>query len=280
MSISRRALLAGVAATAAAPIAASVAAADRFIVLGSTTTTENSGLLDHLTPKFEAATGIEARVVVAGTGKILKLAENGDIDVSLTHDPEGEKAFVAAGLAAYRREIMRNDFLIAGPREDPAGAGMAQGARSALTAIAKSNALFYSRGDDSGTHRRERTLWAEAGVVPSGRWYRETGAGMGATLNIAVASSGYVLVDRATWESFANRGELAPLIEGVDGLENVYGVLLPSPTRNPHLRTADAEAFIEWLAGPEGRFAIAAFRINGKQVFEPIDQGAAEPPTE
>lgn len=250
-------------------------AQDRFVVLGSTTTTENSGLLDHLKPRFEAATGIELRVVVAGTGKILRLLINGDLDIALTHDPEGERALVADGYGAWRREVMANDYLIAGPLDDPAKVRGAADARAAFARIAEAEALFYSRGDDSGTHRRELAIW---GDPPDGAWRRETGAGMGATLNIAVASGGYLLVDRGTWASFARRDPLVPLFEGGAALINRYALTIPEPARHPHLRTEAAEAFADWLTGDEGQAAIASFRIGDAQIFFPnaADEDAGE----
>lgn len=265
MTLTRRACLGGLAAL---PFAA--AAGERFIILGSTTTTENSGLLAHLIPLFEAETGIGVRVVVAGTGKVLKLAENGDIDAALVHDRVGEEAFVAAGRAAYRRDAMYNDFLIVGPAEDPAGVRGAPSAAAALRRIAAAGAPFISRADDSGTHRRERELWGDA--RPSGDWYRETGSGMGATLNVAVGSGAYTLVDRGTWAAFGDVGDLVSLCEGDPALLNEYGVLLPTPARHPHQKTAEAEAFIGWLISDKGRAAIASFRIDGEQVFFPPDR--------
>lgn len=265
MTLPRRALLACLAALALP----GVAAAEGFVVLGSTTTTENSGLLAHLAPLFEAETGIALRVVVAGTGKILRLAENGDVDVALTHDPVGERAFVEANPGASRRDAMANDFLIAGPEEDPAKVAEAAGAADAFARIAAASARFYSRGDDSGTHRRERAIWAGAGLSPKGDWYRETGAGMGATLNVAAASGGYLLVDRGTWASFGRRAGLEALVEGDPAFRNQYGVVLPPPDRPDPRRRAAAEAFADWLTGPEGQAAIAAFEIDGARIFAP-----------
>lgn len=257
----RRAVVAGLTAL---PFAAR-AEAD-FILLGSTTTTENSGLLGHIVPIFEAETGIGVRVVVAGTGKILRLLEDGDLDLSLTHFPEGEEEMVARGVAAARLPVMSNDFLIIGPADDPADAREAKTAADALARIAKTEATFYSRGDESGTHRKERGLWPAPPLSGPAAplWYRETGAGMGATLNIAASVGGYTLADRGTWAAFGNRGDLQVLFEGGDALANPYAVLLPTnPTANPQ----GARIFADWLSSEAGREAIDSYRIGGEQVF-------------
>lgn len=279
MTPSRRRILCGLWGLGAATLAPRGGRAEEgFVILGSTTTTENSGFLDYLTPLCEAATGVTLRVVVAGTGRILRLAEAGDLDLTLTHDPAGEAAFVAAR-GGERRPMMENDYLIVGPEDDPAGAATPDpaaetaGPAGALARIAAAGmaagAIFYSRGDDSGAHRRERALWRAAGLAPEGRWYRETGAGMGATLNIAAASGGYMLVDRATWESFGARDGLSALVEGGPALRNLYAVILPAPGRAPASRRADAARVADWLTGPRGEAAIAGFRLRGKQVFFP-----------
>ncbi len=265
--LTRRACLAlpALLALTTATSAAATSAAGAVLLLGSTTTTENSGLLAWLLPKFEAETGIEVRTVVAGTGRVLQLAAAGDIDVSLTHDPVGEQAFIAAGHGLYRHEVMFNDFMLVGPRADPAGiAGMVNPA-DALRRIAKAGAPFYSRADDSGTHRRELALWGGAPDDWSG--YRETGTGMGATLNIAVAADAYTMVDRGTWAAFGNRGTLVVLVEGDATLSNQYGVILPAAIRAEN--RAAAERLINWLISAPGQAAIAAFRVEGEQVFFP-----------
>lgn len=268
MTLTRRTLCA---MFAALPLAARAEA--RFILLGSTTTTENSGLLAHLLPLFEAETGVEVRVVVAGTGKILRLLERGDVDAALTHYPAGEERLVAEGRAASRTPVMSNDFLLVGPAEDPVGARSATTAADAFAAIARAEALFYSRGDESGTHEKERNLWPAP--PPSGAeappWYRETGAGMGATLNIAAASGGYALTDRGTWAAFANRGVLTPLFEGDPVLSNPYAALIPSPALNPHVKLDEARRLVDWLTSPAGKAAINGFRIGDRQVFFAAD---------
>lgn len=236
------------------------------ILLGSTTTTENSGLLAHVIPRFEADTGLTVRIVVAGTGKIHRLMAQGDLDVALTHFPEGEADLVARGLAAARVPIMANDFLIVGPDDDPAGVRSAATASDALNRIAAAGATFYSRGDESGTHQKERSLWP-APPLPgpaAPRWYRETGAGMGATLNIVASTGGYTLADRGTWAAFGNRGDLAMLFEGDPALSNPYALLTPV------IKDANGDGAARlstWLTSAKGRAAINGFRVNGEQVF-------------
>jgi len=252
--------------------AGSAAAEERFITVASTTSTEDSGLFGHILPLFAAETGIEVRVVAKGTGQAIKIAEKGDADVLFVHDKKSEEKFVADGLGVRRHEVMYNDFVIVGPRADPAGiAGMAD-APAALVKIAAAEAPFASRGDDSGTHKAELRLWAEANVdvkSVSGTWYRETGAGMGPTLNTAVGLAAYTLSDRATWLAFKNKGDFDVLVEGDRRLFNQYGAILVNPALHPHVKAADAQAFIDWLISPDGRDAIAGFRIDGRQVFFP-----------
>jgi tungstate transport system substrate-binding protein len=247
-------------------------AAERFIVLASTTSTENSGLLADLLPRFKAASGIAVRVVAVGTGAALRLGARGDADVVLVHSRQAELDFVAAGHGIERREVMFNDFLIVGPADDPAQAGGGDVMR-ALRRIP--GHPFVSRGDDSGTHRKELTLWRAARIdatAASGNWYLESGAGMGATLNLAAAKGAYALADRATWLAFGNRRGLDILVEGDVRLRNVYGVILVNPARHP-IAAADGRAFIAWLM-TEGQAAIGAFRLNGQQAFWP--QGGKE----
>jgi tungstate transport system substrate-binding protein len=244
--------------------------AARFIVVASTTSTQNSGLFDHILPMFEARTGIAVRVVAVGTGAALRLARNGDADVLIVHHRASEEAFVREGFGVARHDLMYNDFLLVGPRDDPAGIGSESDVAAALARIARAGALFASRGDDSGTHKRERALWREAGVDPgqsSGRWYRETGSGMGATLNLAAAMGAYTLADRGTWLSFRNRRQLVVLSEGDPRLRNEYGVILVNPTRHPHVKAEWGQALIDWLLSAEGRPAIAGFRIDGETLF-------------
>ena len=261
-----RIFLAAILIAAAAP----ALAGERFITVASTTSTDNSGLFSHLLPLFEAETGIAVRVVARGTGQALKLGRNGDVDVVLVHDRAAEDRFVSEGYGAERRDVMYNDFVIVGPNEDPAGvAGMAD-APAALSKIAGAAAPFASRGDDSGTHRAERRLWQAAGIdiaAASGGWYRETGSGMGATLNIAAGMGAYALSDRGTWLSFRNKRDLAALVEGDKRMFNPYGVILVNPERHGHIKAADARAFLDWLTGASGQAAINEFRIGDQQLF-------------
>ncbi len=246
--------------------------AERFIVLQSTTSTENSGLFDHLLPIFTAKTGIEVRVVAVGTGQAIKNAANGDGDVLLVHDRTAEDTFVADGFGVKRFDVMYNDFVIAGPASDPAKIAGETDAAAALGKIAAANAPFVSRGDDSGTHKAELRLWKAAGVdvkAASGTWYREAGQGMGATINVASGSNAYVLSDRATWSAFKNKGELKILVQGDPRLFNPYGVILVNPGKHPNVKAAEGQAFIDWIISPEGQAAIAAFRIEGEQQFFP-----------
>lgn len=253
-------------------------AGERFITLASTTSTENSGLFAHLLPLFERETGIEVRVVAVGTGQAIRLAERGDADVLLVHHRPSEERFVAAGHGVRRYDVMFNDFVIVGPRGDPAGIRGMRDAVRALAKIAAAKALFLSRGDDSGTHRKERALWQDAGIdvgAASGSWYRETGSGMGATLNTAAGLSAYTLADRGTWISFENKGTLEILVEGDPRLFNQYGVILVNPARHPHVKARDGQRFIDWLRSPAGQRAIAGFRVGGRQLFFPNASGEA-----
>lgn len=246
-------------------------AGERSIVLASTTSTENSGLLGRILPLFEAASGIRVKVVAVGTGQALKLAERGDADVLLIHHRPSEDAFVAAGFGLERRDVMVNDFVLVGPATDPAGVRGGRDVVAALRAIAAARATFVSRGDESGTHRLEQELWQKAGIDPgrAGPWYREAGSGMGATLNIAAGLDAYTLADRASWAGFANKRTLAVLVEGDPALSNPYGVILVNPARHPDVRIDEARAFVDWLTGPEGQAAIAAFTVDGQQLFVP-----------
>ena len=247
-------------------------AAGDFITVASTTSTQNAGLFDHLLPLFEAETGIEVRVVAVGTGQALRLARNGDADLLLVHDTPSEEAFVAEGYGSERFDLMYNDFVVVGPAADPAGIAGTGDAAAALARIAAVEAPFVSRGDDSGTHRRERALWAAAGVDPtvaSGTWYREAGQGMGATLNTATMMEAYTLADRGTWLSMRGRLDLRILVEGDARLRNQYGVTLVSPERHPHVKAEPARRFAEWLLSPAGQAAIDGFTIDGERLFIP-----------
>jgi tungstate transport system substrate-binding protein len=249
------------------------ALADRFITLASTTSTRDSGFFDSVLPLFQAKTGIEVRVVGVGTGRALRLAERGDVDAVLVHDRASELEFVAEGHGIARREVMYNDFVLIGPSADPARVRGVTNAANAFARIAESGAIFTSRGDDSGTHKGELRLWEAAGMDPrtdSGTWYRETGTGMGATLNTAAELEAYLLADRGTWLSFKNRGDLEILVEGDPRLRNVYSAILVNPARHSHAKSEEARALVEWLVSDEGRKAIAAFRLEGMQLFHPV----------
>jgi tungstate transport system substrate-binding protein len=215
------------------------------------------------------------RVIALGTGQALDVGRRGDADVVFVHDREAEEKFIAEGHGIGRRDVMYNDFVLVGPRADPAGIAGSQDIAAALRAIRDAQAPFVSRGDRSGTHAAELRLWEAAGVdlaAARGPWYRETGAGMGASLNTASAMEAYLLADRGTWLSFRNRGTLGILIEGDHRLFNQYGVMLVNPERHPQVRKEEGQAFIDWLVSPEGQAAIAAYRINGEQLFYPDAQ--------
>lgn len=250
-------------------LAGPAGAAERFITLASTTSTEQSGLFGHILPLFLAATGIEVRVVAVGTGQALAIGTRGDADALLVHDRAGEEAFIAAGEGVDRRDVMVNDFFLVGPRSDPAGIKGLSDAGAAMRAIAAARAPFASRGDDSGTHRMELRLWRAAGidVKAAGLWYRELGSGMGATLNTAAGLDAYTLSDRATWANFHNRQSLDILAQGDPVLFNRYGSILVNPAKWPHIKAADARLWHEWLTAQAGQDAITSFRIDGEQVF-------------
>jgi tungstate transport system substrate-binding protein len=245
---------------------------DNFIIIQSTTSTQNSGLFEHILPLFTKKTGIEVRVVAVGTGQALKNAENGDGDVVLVHSQPDEEKFVADGWGVKRYPIMYNDFIIVGPGTDPAKIAGLKQAPEALKKIAEAKAPFASRADDSGTHKAELKLWNEAGVDPkasSGSWYLETGSGMGATLNTAVGKQAYALTDRGTWLAFANKDDFKILVEGDDKLFNQYGAILVNPAKHPNVKAKEGQAFIDWLVSPEGQAAIASYKIDGQQLFFP-----------
>jgi tungstate transport system substrate-binding protein len=242
------------------------------IVLQSTTSTANSGLYEAILPAFTADTGITVHVVSVGTGQAIKNAKNGDGDVLLVHAKAAEEAFVDSGYGVERFDVMYNDFVIVGPTSDPAGIAGMDDATSALGLIAQAGAVFLSRGDDSGTHQKEVSLWEASTVDPtpkSGTWYRETGQGMGSTLNIAIGMGGYSLTDRGTWISFNNRGNHKVLVEGDVELFNQYGVILVNPKRHQNVEAEAGQAFIDWLLRDQGQTAIANHKINGQQLFYP-----------
>lgn len=258
-------------------VAPAAPAADDAITVASTTSTEASGLFGYLLPGFENETGIDVRVVAVGTGQAIEIARRGDADVLLVHHTPSEKAFVANGHGVERHPLMYNDFIIVGPGSDPAGIDGMADAPAALARIAEAEAPFASRGDNSGTNKKELELWDAAGVDPttaSGGWYRETGSGMGKTLNTAAAMDAYALADRGTWISFENRRDLELLVEGDERLFNPYGVILVSPEKHPHVNAEDGQAFIDWLISAEGQQAIADFRLRGKQLFTPNADGS------
>lgn len=242
------------------------------IIVQSTTSTQNSGLYDYILPSFEKKTGIKVHVVAVGTGQAIKNAMRCDGDVLLVHAKPAEEKFVADGYGVRRYDVMYNDFVIVGPASDPARIAGFKSAPKALEKIAHAQAIFASRGDNSGTHKKELALWKAAGIDPvgaSGQWYRETGSGMGATLNVAVGMGAYTLTDRATWISFKNKGDHKILVEGDDRLFNQYGVIMVNPEKCPHVKVSAAKTFIDWLLSAEGQQAIARFKVAGEQLFYP-----------
>jgi tungstate transport system substrate-binding protein len=257
---------------AAALLAAAPAWAQKFITVASTTSTENSGLFKHILPIFEKKTGIDVRVVAQGTGQALDTGRRGDADVVFVHAKAQEEKFVAEGHGVKRFEVMYNDFVIVGPKSDPAKTNGTHDAVAALKKIAAAKAPFASRGDRSGTHVAELNLWKAAGLDPARdkpSWYRETGSGMGATLNTAAGMEAYALTDRGTWLSFKNRGPLEIAVEGDKRLFNQYGVMLVNPAKHPHVKKEMGQAFIDWLLSTEGQTAIGDYKIGGQQLFFP-----------
>ncbi len=264
-------------AAALAPATAAMAQ-DKSIIVQSTTSTANSGLFDDLLPKIEEKTGIKVNVVAVGTGQAIKNAQNCDGDVLLVHAKSAEEKFVADGFGTKRDDLMYNDFVIVGPPADPAGVSGMKDGPAALKKIAEAEAIFASRGDDSGTHKKEQALWKEAGVdikAASGGWYRETGSGMGATLNAGVGMGAYVLTDRATWISFGNKGDFGIVVEGDEELFNQYGVIPVAKDKCPSVKADLAQTFADWLLSEEGQQAIASFKINDQQLFFPNAGGAS-----
>jgi tungstate transport system substrate-binding protein len=249
---------------------------ERFITLSSTTSTQDSGLFDHILPIFRAATGLTVHVVAVGTGQALVIGMRGDADALLVHDRIGEDKFVAEGYGIDRRDVMYNDFVIVGPNADPAHIRGLKDARIALTQIAAAKAPFASRGDDSGTNRMELRLWKSAGIQPDPHsgWYRDLGQGMGPTLNIAAGMNAYTLTDRATWANFKNRQSLEILVEGDPSLFNPYGSILVNPAKWPNVKFSDAKIWHEWLTTKPGLDAITSYKINGEELFFPPRNGA------
>lgn len=249
---------------------------EQFIIVQSTTSTQNSGLFDEILPEFTEATGIEVRVVAVGTGQAIRNATNGDGDVLLVHSRPAEEKFVSDGFGVSRSDVMYNDFVIVGPASDPAGIAGSTDAVAALKRIAQTGSPFASRGDDSGTHKAEMRLWQDAGIDAidaSGGWYRETGSGMGATLNTGTGMGAYVLTDRATWIAFGNNADHRIVVEGDPKLFNQYGVILVSPEKHPHVKTEQGQQFIDWLLSGNGQKAIADFKVDGQQLFYPNAKG-------
>jgi tungstate transport system substrate-binding protein len=260
--------LAAVAVAGAGP----ALAADKFITVASTTSTQNSGLFEYMLPVFTKKTGIEVRVVAVGTGQAIKLARNGDADVLFVHHKPSELKFVADGFGVKRFDVMYNDFVVIGPSSDPAGIGGMKDVADALKKIAGAKTPFASRGDNSGTNKKEMELWKDAGVdakAASGSWYRETGSGMGATLNTTAGMNGYTLSDRATWLNFKNKGDLKILVEGDPRLFNQYGIILVSKEKFPHVKADLGQQFIDWVLSAEGQKVIGDYKIKGQQAFFP-----------
>ena len=260
------------AALAAFALIGPAAALDQFIVVQSTTSTRNSGLYDHILPMFTEKTGIEVRVVAVGTGQAIRNAANGDGDVLFVHAKPTEEKFVADGHGVARFDVMHNDFVIVGPPSNPAGVAGMTDAVAALTKLAEAEAPFASRGDDSGTNKAELRLWKEAGIdveAASGGWYRETGSGMGATLNTGTGMGAYVMTDRATWIAFGNKGDYRIAVEGDPRLFNQYGIILVNPDKHPNVKAELARQFVDWVLSGEGQTAIASYKVDGRQLFFP-----------
>ena len=261
--------LATLAAVTAAP---SAQAQDKSIVVASTTSTEQSGLFGFLLPAFTKKTGIAVRGVALGTGQALDVGRRGDADVVFVHDRPAEDKFVAEGFGVDRRDVMYNDFVLIGPKSDPAKVAGGKDVAAALKAVAAAKAPFVSRGDKSGTHAAELRYFKDAGVDPNegkGTWYRETGSGMGPALNTASSMNAYILADRGTWLSFKNRGELGIVVEGDRKMFNPYGVILVNPAKHAHVKQAEGRAFMDWLVSAEGQAAIASYKVGGEQLFFP-----------
>jgi tungstate transport system substrate-binding protein len=270
--ITRR-FIAAIGAAALLAAALPAFAQDKSIVVSSTTSTTDSGLFNHILPLFKKKTGIDVKVVSQGTGQALDTGRRGDSDVVFVHARPQEEKFVADGFGVKRFPVMYNDFVLIGPKSDPAGIKGGKDIAAALKAIKSKSAPFISRGDKSGTHSAELNLWKLAGIdiagADKGAWYKEIGQGMGAALNTGSAANAYVLADRGTWLSFKNRGDLDIVVEGDNKLFNQYGVILVNPAKHPNVKKAEGQAFIDWIVSPEGQKAIADYKINGNQLFFP-----------
>ena len=246
------------------------AASNTTLRMATTTSTENSGLLAVIQPAFEKALDIKVHIIAVGTGKALELGRRGDVDVVLVHARPAEEAFVTAGYGVARHEIMYNDFIIVGPEDDPAGVRGLHDAGKALTKIAAARAIFVSRGDDSGTHKKELALWQRAGIEPGGRWYRQVGQGMGKTLQIAGEMQAYTLVDRGTWLAYRSNTSLKLLVAGGADLKNSYGIIAVNPERFPDVNFTDAQRLIHWFESGAAHRLIAGYRVDGEQLFYPV----------
>ena len=248
-----------------------VYAQEKSIVVSSTTSTEQSGLFEFMLPIFKMKTGISVKVVAVGTGQALDIGRRGDADVVFVHDKPAEEKFVEEGFATKRNEVMYNDFVLIGPKSDPAKVGGGKDIQAALQKISVAQAPFVSRGDKSGTHAAELRYWKGAGITvsPTQAWYKETGSGMGPALNTASAMNAYILADRATWLSFKNRGDLVILVQGDPKLFNQYGVMLVNPAKFPHVKKVQGQEFIDWLISKNGQEVIASYKIDGEQLFFP-----------
>jgi tungstate transport system substrate-binding protein len=255
-------------------LAALPARAEDRLRMSTTTSTENSGLLAVLLPPFEKKFGCKVDVVAVGTGKALKLGEAGDVDVVFVHARTLEDKFVASGFGVNRRDVMYNDFVVVGPPDDPAGVGKTQRAPEAFRAISSKGSPFISRGDESGTHQKEKEIWASAGIVPRGAWYVEAGQGMGEVLTMATEKRGYTLSDRGTYIAFRKKTDLVVLRQGDNNLWNPYGIIAVSPKRHPHVKYDLSLKFIDFVTGPEGRALIAGFKIDGEPLFFVHGEGA------
>ena len=249
----------------------SAIAQEKSIVLSSTTSTEQSGLFGFILPIFKMKSGIDVKVVAVGTGQALDIGRRGDADVVFVHDKPAEEKFVSEGFATQRNEVMYNDFVLIGPKSDPAKIAGGKDIQAAFKKIASSQAPFVSRGDKSGTHAAELRYWKDAGItpIPGASWYKETGSGMGPALNTASGMNGYILADRATWLTFKNRGDLTILVQGDPKLFNQYGVMLVNPAKYPNVKKAEGQAFIDWILSKNGQDVIASYQIGGEQLFFP-----------
>jgi tungstate transport system substrate-binding protein len=268
MDLNRRLFLGAAALAVALPLAAQ----EKFITVASTTSTEQSGLFKHILPIFEQQTGVKVRVIAQGTGQALDMGRRGDADVVFVHDPAAEKKFVDDGFGVNYKQVMYNDFVLIGPKADPAKIAGGKDILAALKKVEAAKAPFVSRADKSGTHAAELRYWKSAGIdiaKQKGPWYKETGSGMGPALNTASSMGGYILADRGTWLSFKNRGDLAILVEGDQKLFNQYGIMLVNPAKHAHVKQDLGNAFISWVVSPAGQKAIAEYKIGGEQLFFP-----------